>query len=169
VGTTAADAGLEPAAAPFEQPPQAGRRWWHRTALCALRRRGRARAAPTCAVGGVAPQAQIAEATATISAVKAEVASGIVGSDVGATLRKRLYAASIRATAGDKARASSFRQSKAQVIRNAVQFNGPCTSWPNLPRASLAVVERHLEAIEHEAVFLGRTAAKAKQGTLPLN
>lgn len=114
-------------------------------------------------------QAQVAEATATISAVKAEVASGIVGREVGATLRKRLYAASIRATAGDKARASSFRQSKAQVIRNAVQFNGPCTSWPNLPRASLAVVERHLEAIEHEAVFLGRAAAKARQGTLPLN
>lgn len=114
-------------------------------------------------------QTQVAEVRASVTAVKAEVASGIVGREVGAEIRKRLYAASIRATAGDKARAASFRQSKVQAIRNAVQFNGPRTSWPNLPRASLAVVERHLEAIEHEAVFLGRSAVKAKQGTLPLN
>lgn len=113
--------------------------------------------------------AAFASTNTTLAAVKAEVASGIVGPELGAEIRKRLYAASIRATAGDKARAASFRQSKAQAIRNAVQFNGLRTAWRNLPRAVLAVVEGHLDAIEHEAAFLGRTAAKAKQGTLPLN
>lgn len=112
----------------------------------------------------------IARENATrLGALEQNLASGIVGPERGSEITKRLYAASLRATGGDKTRAKSVRGRWVQTLRNATQFNGPRSAWRNLPRAALAVVEAHLDAIEREADLTAKTAPVAAQAKLPFS
>lgn len=107
------------------------------------------------------------ESSARIGSLEQNLASGIVGPERGGEITRRLYAASLRATGGDKTRAKSVRGRWVQRLRNVAQFNGPRSAWRNLPRTILAVVESHLDAIEREADHMAKTALVASQAALP--
>lgn len=107
------------------------------------------------------------ESGARIGSLEQNLASGIVGPERGGEITRRLYAASLRATGGDKTRAKSVRGRWVQRLRNVAQFNGPRSAWRNLPRTILAVVESHLDAIEREADHMAKTALVASQTALP--
>jgi len=116
--------------------------------------------------------ATVAEQGAAIAAHSAELTSGVIGAAKGREIAESLYAASLRAVGGDKARARSFRASRQQLIRNAVQFNGPRSAWRNLPRPRLAQVESMVDAVEREANDLAKThraerAAQAERERQP--
>jgi hypothetical protein len=113
--------------------------------------------------------AMMKDSAARIGALEQNLASGIVGPERGSEITKRLYAASLRATCGDKTRAKSVRGRWVQTLRNATQFNGPRSAWRNLPRAALAVVESHLDAIEREADLMSKTGPIAAQPRLPFS
>lgn len=111
--------------------------------------------------------AMMKDSAARLGALEQNIASGIIGAERGSEITKRLYAASLRATGGDKTRAKSVRGRWVQTLRNAAQFNGPRSAWRNLPRTTLAVVEAHLDAIEREADMMSKTALVAAQAKLP--
>lgn len=115
--------------------------------------------------------ALVKDNAARLGSLEQNIASGVVGAERGGEITRRLYAASLRATGGDKTRAKSVRGRWVQQLRNAAQFNGPRSAWRNLPRTVLAVVEAHLDAIEREADHMAKTATPppVTQTTFPFD